>query len=528
VAWHMRETGEFLVPRINGELYPEKPPLFFHLALLADILDAPNGGRIVEALSMTLLALLVAALAGSGKKEERLWGAFIFLGCALTVQIGKFGVIDALFVLTMAAGVVTGRRAIASDSPLLPWLGCYFSLAAGCLVKGPAIIPFAAMALLGSLCDLPRRASRRKHLAAHVAGLLLFGAVVASWVVPACVAGGDEYTSRLLKQITGRVTGARKTHIRPWYYYFPAAAFCFFPWTLIFISALRSGWKKEARKNFWLFLWIAGGFLLLSFSASKRERYLFFIIPALSLLAVRYFAQGAFTGFDLAVHRLTGGVLAASGVLVFAGGAAICFLPDLLGERLPPAADLFASGLRWWQIFIAGPVLGAAIFMSAVSVWRNADKAGRVITGVFLAVLGGSLAFDLVFAPALDPIKTGAAFTAQVKTLSDSGGGISLYGRHYDGRFNLLLHKVRIPVLKDPREVHRTLSAPEPRAVVAGWRRLPAAKLPSPFDSWPEIKLLASGFLGGRTMFLMGNQAALEVFLNQTRKDAEVPGKSGL
>ena len=27
VAWEMHRTGEFLVPHLNGELYPQKPPL---------------------------------------------------------------------------------------------------------------------------------------------------------------------------------------------------------------------------------------------------------------------------------------------------------------------------------------------------------------------------------------------------------------------------------------------------------------------------------------------------------------------
>jgi len=31
VAWEMRQTGEFLVPHLNGALYSQKPPLLFWL-----------------------------------------------------------------------------------------------------------------------------------------------------------------------------------------------------------------------------------------------------------------------------------------------------------------------------------------------------------------------------------------------------------------------------------------------------------------------------------------------------------------
>ena len=35
VAWEMSQTGSYLVPVMNGELYMEKPPLFFWLTILA-------------------------------------------------------------------------------------------------------------------------------------------------------------------------------------------------------------------------------------------------------------------------------------------------------------------------------------------------------------------------------------------------------------------------------------------------------------------------------------------------------------
>jgi 4-amino-4-deoxy-L-arabinose transferase-like glycosyltransferase len=501
VAWQMRTSGDYLVPRINGQLYPEKPPLFFWLAALGDLAAPTYGGRIVEVLAMLALGLVLARLAG----EPRLATVLILFSCLLSLDVGKFGVIDALLILCMVGAIACGRAALGRERPAGAWLGCYAALALGCLVKGPVIIPFTVLALAGSLADVPRRATRGRHVLGHLLGLGLFALIVAAWLVPACLAGGREYTEALLGQLHGRISGERKTHIEPWHYYLVAYTFTFFPWTLVMPAALV--WAaRQGRKYLWAILWFLAGFALLSSFASKRERYLFLILPAGVLLLAHYLAAADPRRAGVLLMRATAAVLIAASCVLVAAGALVPLAPALAGDRLAEEVRQFIEGFTPWELWVVAPLFGLSALAGGVIAWRSAaTPAPRTgfAAGVFAFVAAGSLAFDTVITPRVDPIKTGAAFAAEVRAYSETGGALYLYDRHFDGRFNLVLRRLEIPVTQElPR-------GPEPAAVICGWRDPPEGGLPPPFE---DGFCLATGPLGGRTMYLVGNRAAAARF----------------
>ncbi len=510
IAWRMQESGDFLLPHINEEVYRDKPPLFFILACLADQIAPPNGGRLVEALAMAALALLLSEFLPSEQRSARRSAPLIFLGCGASLMIGKFGVIDALFVLGMVAAIACGRRALASQRPVGAWLGCYAALAAACLVKGPAIIPFTILALLGSRGDLTIPAARSTHCLGNLLGVFLFAALIGGWLVPVCLRGGEEYCERLLGQVPGRVTGARATHISPWHYYLVAASFYFAPWSLILLTALRWAWK-QGRETRWLLLWFAGGFLLLSACASKRERYLFLILPPAVIMLARYIQTASFDRLDRMALRVTAIILIAASCVIFLFGAGVTVFPHLARSYLTPSVRAFLDALHPWQLWIAAPLLGLAAVSGAWTAWRstgNTIRPSRFVTGAFIVIAMGSLAFDIVITPPLDPLKTGARFIGQVRSYEDTGGALYLYRKDYDGRFNIALRRRHIPIVgRQPHlrgaDVRAILNAEEPGAIICGWRDDPEGQLPPPFD---RGHVLATGILGGRSMYLVGNE----------------------
>ena len=107
VAREMVVSGDYLVPHLNSEIYPDKPPLFFWLAAVFWHLGAGvNSGRLVAILANVGTVLLAYRIARRWLGERGgLLAAAITTTTVLFLHIGKFGVLDPLltFFTTAAA-----------------------------------------------------------------------------------------------------------------------------------------------------------------------------------------------------------------------------------------------------------------------------------------------------------------------------------------------------------------------------------------------------------------------------------------
>ena len=621
VAWHMRTTGDYVLPHINGELYPEKPPLFFYLAALADLVVAPDGGRVVEVAAMVLLAFLVAAFARGTGGIAPLAAPLILLTCLGSMGVGKFGVIDALLVALMVLAIAFGRAALQRENPIPAWLACYASLGLACLVKGPVIIPFAAFALVGSLAGLTIRGSGAKHLAGNLLGLLLFAGIIAAWLVPAWHAAPQAYKDRLIGQLKGRMEGSKDIqHLRGWYFYFTNIGVSFFPWILALVAAidhslrrqrrnqvlfvwfigsllllslfgdkqlprlflvipwalaffvirrqneaeakdlrqlwmfgtalyvvqlavllLAPGWysltktllfvswtgalvravrqsREEEGRDFWLLLWFLAGFLLLSVFASKRERYVFNILPAGVVLLAHYLARGDFDRFGRAALRLTAAILVAGGVALCLAAPVLYFLPDVAGDSLTGPNRVFFEGLQPWLLWIGCPLFGIVALAGGLIAWgrRGSFSGLRFVLGTFLFFAAVNLSFDVVFTPALDPLKSGTQLTRHVSAYAETGGKLYMYDKHYDGRFNRATGRVHIEIVRNAEAARKKLNVDEPAALVILWEHNPDD--PEQMPLGPDFgHVLGWGYMGHSRTCLLGNDAANKVYPSTSR-----------
>src|SRR5258705_277128 len=103
----MLASGDWVVPRLDGVLYFEKPALGYWLTALSIRAFGENAFavRLPFALSTLLAAAIVFALVrrfGSGVAAARL-AALGFLTCIEVAVIGTAAVLDALFSLAVAA-----------------------------------------------------------------------------------------------------------------------------------------------------------------------------------------------------------------------------------------------------------------------------------------------------------------------------------------------------------------------------------------------------------------------------------------
>ncbi len=315
VAKEMRDSGNFLVPHLNSEPYPDKPPLLFwliHVFSLPLGKITPLSARLPSAFAgigcclaifyfgknlyhNTRIALLASLILATSIK---------FLWMAHRVA---FDVLITFFV-TMAVFCFykgyTAHRGHKSLSPSLPPLqregnevegknrsGLYYTLfyifmAFGVLTKGPVgfILPFLIVLIY---LILKRDVGVLKGTRPWIGGTLFFF-MVFTWVYLASVHGGKEYTYQILfKQNVGRFANSF-AHKRPFYYYFINFPLNFFPWSVfipgIAIYLFSQKGRGKIRGILLPFVWFAVIFVFFSFVSGKRDIYVLPLYPAASLL----------------------------------------------------------------------------------------------------------------------------------------------------------------------------------------------------------------------------------------------------
>ncbi len=292
VAWEMWQTGDWLVPRLNGEPYSHKPPLLFWCILAGwkifgvnDVsarLIAPLFGLASLWLSSRLAALLWPEIPAAARVAPLvllslpLW--------AVWTTLTMFDVPLTFFVLLAMIGLVhaAGGRPLAGRALLT------FGLAGGVLTKGPAVLLHVLPVALAAPWW---RVDTRRQVLSWYLGLL--GVVLAAtglallWAAPAAVAGGTDYGRAILwGQTAGRMLRSFD-HARPWWWYLPLVPLAALPWT--FVPRLWRPWGLPARVAAdpglrYCLTWAGTGLLLLSLTSGKQAHYLVPLLPALALM----------------------------------------------------------------------------------------------------------------------------------------------------------------------------------------------------------------------------------------------------
>lgn len=193
-AWEMMATGDWLVPRMFGQLYLRKPPgMFWAIAGMSKVL----GQTEFAARSVSGLACLAMAL-GAWWFARRWFDPrlAIFAGLAqatlpLTWEMGRSAEIEALHAACVQAcalsmlhiGLLCGRAK--GDKGLVATVVlCGASLAAALLVKGPAGAPVVLAAAIASI--VVSREGKWGWLASLSTGY----AIAAALIIAAAIAGG--------------------------------------------------------------------------------------------------------------------------------------------------------------------------------------------------------------------------------------------------------------------------------------------------------------------------------------------------
>ena len=248
-AREMLGGGPWLVAHLFGEIYPDKPPLYFWA--VAGVVEI-RGGRLDEvaarlpAVAGALLTLALTLLLG-----ETLFGRRAGLAAATVLatsglffwyarqghpdQLLTAGVTLACLALWRSFGAAGGARRTA-------WIAlAYTAMALAVLSKGllGLVLPLLAAALYLILTGPLRAVPGRLGL---WPGLPVFALIVLSWYGPAVARYGSGYLRETIVHHQIERYARSFVHHGPWYYYVPEFTAGFLPWSLFVPGAIALAW----------------------------------------------------------------------------------------------------------------------------------------------------------------------------------------------------------------------------------------------------------------------------------------------
>jgi 4-amino-4-deoxy-L-arabinose transferase-like glycosyltransferase len=488
LAQDILEHGRWLVPEVRGQLYLNKPQLFFWSIA---VLSLPTG-RVTE-LTAALPSVLstLAAVGGVLAIGTRLWGrrAGLLAGAIAATTppffvFGHLAIPDMMLTAGLTWTLYWFLRAAASSWARGPLIGFYLCAALAIGTKGPpgyAALAAAAVAVIGTegFRGLPRL---RPAL-----GLLILTVTSLPWVVPYSMQSHGQFQSNVLVGHYGawllrgglftRVEGLAQTLIN------------FLPWSIFLIAAAWSwrGTPDEDRRR--IVLWTATLWALLVFTGIPRSHYLLPIYPLLALLAAERLARAPADG---GARALRVGAAVAS---VYAVGLALVLRawPGLLAQ----GEDVTFLPTGWERAVVAVILVGGAVATGVLG--------RRGAWAAMTAAIALSLAGTLVLTGFRYPTRHVRDY--DVRPLAAVAAGHAgphgpVFG-YPDLRlaYDFYLGRSGVEV-KTLARVQRLLARAEPGQVLitsrGRWRELSA-------EAPPSWRVLASRTLDGRDVVVVGS-----------------------
>lgn len=291
VAREMSISG-YLVPRINGEVYTEKPPLlFWSMAAFGKLFGEVNewAARLPSIISgVYVVGLLFVLARRMFNTRVALWSALVLITCFRFWYQARRGQIDVMLTAAMLTALYAFWRW--DESRKNAWLAtAYAAVGAGMLAKGPPALVFPLLFLFSFYWkNAPAR--KKTHWGLGALGAIV---VVLLWYIPARIYGADTATEavhsgigqNLFRNTLGRfLLGVSKAQ-PPWYY-LETLPVDLLPWTFIAPPVLYWGWKnrKSSRAMWAIYSWLVPALIFFTISIGKRELYLLPLLPVFAML----------------------------------------------------------------------------------------------------------------------------------------------------------------------------------------------------------------------------------------------------
>jgi len=420
----MVASGDWLLPRVGGDVYGDKPPLFFWLMGLA--LLATGSLRIAFLLPSLLSGL--ACLFLIYDLGRRLWnretGLAAALALLLTIQF-VWQVRQAQIDATLLFWVVLGLYGLMRHLLLGPAWGWYAigwaAAGFGVITKGVGFLPLLMLIPFAAMRG-PRWSPRMQSMSI---GLWLIGPVafllaVSTWLVPMLLAANADPTLAayrdeiLFHQTVGRYTDAWHHREPFWYFIIKVIPGLWLPLTLLLpwlVPRWRKAWQARDLRIGLLVSWIVLVLLFFSLSSGKRGVYILPAVPALALASGPYL-------LELLQRRSVQRVLFILAAVI----AAVCLTLAIYVQIQP---DKRLEVMANYEIDVFGPLLligGAGALVCALA---RPARGVLAYAGVLAVAL---LTVSYWVNPVMNAARSGAGFIDRVEAIDDPNAELGFVG----------------------------------------------------------------------------------------------------
>ncbi len=414
IAHEMAEDGNWILPRHNNQIYPDKPPVFFWLIALSYAVSGEVNSfaaRFPSALA-GVLGVFLTYLIGRRLKSPRA-GFIAALVLATTVEyfwLGRRVNLDMTLTCFILGALFFLYKGYQDKAPRLYYLS-YLFIGLATLTKGPVgfILPLLTMIIYVAV-----RKDRHgvKTIITHP-GIMLFFALIFAWLVPSAMVGGKEYLDEIIfRQIFGRVYESW-SHKEPFYYYFLNFPVLVIPWILFLPSAFIYGFSRSRRTQkedvLLPMVWFITVFVFFTLCSGKRPLYLLPLIPAFALMVGllwdRLFDQDGEAVVARLVRVPCYGMLAA----LLAACIAMPWLSSSFRSKYPLATNFYLPAL----------IVGVCAIAACTMLVKR--RTALTFTMLITIMAGGYVYASQYVFPALNEFNSAKPFSLKIKSLLQEG-----------------------------------------------------------------------------------------------------------
>ncbi|MEX0677995.1 MAG: glycosyltransferase family 39 protein [Pirellulales bacterium] len=364
-AREMIASGDWIVPRQQGAIFPERPPLgSWAIALVGALRGHVDlvAIRLPSALATLALVLVIYAYARSWMSRLGSFAAAaMYATFGQVLQLGRLGESEALFTLFTGGALLVWHGGYRSGrSRAATWCWGYSLAALGALVKGPQAPVYFVGACVVYL--MLKRDWRWLVSRGHALGVLALAAIVGAWLVPFAASNWQAVDDICAGLAQDRFTTHRLARHLATY---PFETFgCLLPWSPLLIalvkpSVLKSILATRPEVKF-LLVAIVVTYPSVWLAAEARGRYYMPLYPCLAVLTGLVVEHCTARGASLADRLFWQRFLRVLALVVLGCGAAVVVASLSSGGRLAEAAQprpflllwvpgvLVAAGLLAW------------------------------------------------------------------------------------------------------------------------------------------------------------------------------------
>jgi len=381
-AREMISSGDWIVPRQQGSIFPERPPLNIWAMALVGLARGDVdlvAVRLPSVTAMLATTLLIYAFARSWMSRLGSFSAAaMFATFGQVLGIGRFGESEAVFTFFVAASLLIWHWGYTKAWPsALTWSLGYSFAALGALTKG-----LQAPIYFVSACGiylLLRRDWRWLFSFSHLAGLACFVAIVGSWFVPFArshwtavddIWGGLARDRFALQGLAKHVVS------------YPFETFgCLLPWSPLLLlfakpSVRAKVWAERPQMRF-LLVALLVSYPSVLLAAGARGRYYMPLYPCLALLIGLAVEQCAASSASWSNRRIWRHYLRGLSILACGGAVGVVFVSVWPSEKFADARQPLPFMIAW---------VVCALTTTAVLNWASrSEQSPRPQFGIFAA-----------------------------------------------------------------------------------------------------------------------------------------------